>query len=550
MAKRKRIVLSIEEKLKVCEMFRNKIPKTDIMLKYSIGKSTVNDIIKKEESLKNFKMGKSELGISNSAKATKTMKGGMYQKLDSALYLWFRQQREKGTPVTGPILLEKATEFHKLLYADSSTQFNASYGFQWRFCKRFGIKSLAISGEKVSADVISADDFVNSFSKITDGYSLDQVFNCDETGLYYKMLPGRTLTTIHNDPSGTKKVKERVTINACSNASGSIKLPLLFIGKAKNPRCFHGIDKSTLPVVYRSQKNAWINTVIFNDWFQNCFVPDVKKKLTEIGQEPKALLLLDNCSAHPNEDELASSDGLIVAKFLPPNVTSLIQPMDQGVLECLKRIYRKSILKDLTSQTEDDMLGFLKKIDILKVVENISYAWEQIRPETLRKSWRKLIPLEEFSLEKSAVCSETESILNDDFVEQFAALNIVLAPSDINEWFQNDGPGYEHMDEQGIVDLVTAPAEDMRDEEDADENAELSNRKEQCPVSHADAMRMFDDCLTWLRFQQEATVSNTSTLVRLRELAAEKRESLRRQSKIDSFFRPVVASDANDDTVF
>ena len=31
------------------------------------------------------------------------------------------------------------------------------------------------------------------------------------------------------------------------------------------------------------------------------------------------------------------------------------------------------------------------------------------------------------------------------------------------------------MDEQGIVDLVTAPAEDMRDEEDADENAELSN---------------------------------------------------------------------------
>jgi len=112
-----------------------------------------------------------------------------------------------------------------------------------------------------------------------------------------------------------QKVKERVTINACSNASGSIKLPLLFIGKAKNLRCFRGIDKSTLPVVYRSQKNAWINTVIFNDWFQNCFVPDVKKKLTEIGQEPKALLLLDNCSAHPNEDELASSDGLIVAKF-------------------------------------------------------------------------------------------------------------------------------------------------------------------------------------------------------------------------------------------
>ena len=82
-----KVVLSIEEKLNVCKMFRNKILITDIMLKYSIGKWTVNDIIKKEESLKNFKVGKSEIGVSNSVKATKTMKGGMYQKLDSALYL-------------------------------------------------------------------------------------------------------------------------------------------------------------------------------------------------------------------------------------------------------------------------------------------------------------------------------------------------------------------------------------------------------------------------------------------------------------------------------
>jgi len=57
-------------------------------------------------------MGKSELGVSNSVKVTNTTKVGMYQKLDSAIYLWFRQQREKGIPVTGPILLEKATEFH------------------------------------------------------------------------------------------------------------------------------------------------------------------------------------------------------------------------------------------------------------------------------------------------------------------------------------------------------------------------------------------------------------------------------------------------------
>ena len=56
---------------------------------------------------------------------------------------------------------------------------------------------------------------------------------------------------------------------------------------------------------------------------------------------------------------------------------------------------------------------------------------------------------------------------------------------------------------------------------------------------------MFDCCLTWFRIQLEATVSNTSTLVQLRKFAAEKRESSRKQSKINSYFsRSSVANDS------
>ena len=130
-----------------------------------------------------------------------------------------------------------------------------------------------------------------------------------------------------------------MTINACSNALGTIKLPLLFIGKYKKPRCFKNISRESLPVIYENQLNAWVNTEIFAKWFHGSFVPTVKRKLIELGIEPKAVLLLDNCSAHPDETELMSSDGKIIAIFLPPNVTSLIQPMDQGVLESMKRRY-------------------------------------------------------------------------------------------------------------------------------------------------------------------------------------------------------------------
>ena len=131
-----------------------------------------------------------------------------------------------------------------------------------------------------------------AFQAMTEGYSANQIFNCDETGLYFKMLPGRTLASVHNQPDGTKKAKDRVTINACANASGTIKLPLLLIGKAKNPRCFRTINKEALPVVYRNQKNAWVNTQIFRDWFLNCFIPETKLKLRELGQEEKAVLFL------------------------------------------------------------------------------------------------------------------------------------------------------------------------------------------------------------------------------------------------------------------
>ena len=135
--------------------------------------------------------------------------------------------REKGVPVTGPILLEKANENHALLYADSPKPFTASYGLQWRFWNRFGIKRLSICGEKLSADLISADEFVQNFAELTDGYTRDQIFNCAETGLCYKILPGPTLTTVHNDPIGAKKAKERITIKACANATGTIKASIV-----------------------------------------------------------------------------------------------------------------------------------------------------------------------------------------------------------------------------------------------------------------------------------------------------------------------------------
>ena len=97
----------------------------------------------------------------------------------------------------------------------------------------------------------------------------------------------------------------------------------------------------------------------------------IRSKLTSLGEEPTGLLLLDNCSSHPDDEELISDDGAILNlhQLFLPNVTSLIQPMDKGVLQTLKKRYKKKLLRRLI--IEDDMVrsvvDFLKGIN-MKVV--------------------------------------------------------------------------------------------------------------------------------------------------------------------------------------
>ncbi len=134
----------------------------------------------------------------------------------------------------------------------------------------------------------------------------------------FRLLPDVTLAAnFEKSVAGRKKLKERVTLNLCSNASGTIKLPVHLIGKAKRPQCFKNMDISLLPVKYTNQSNAWMTTDQFSDWFHQDFVPYVRKSLVSLGEQPKAVLILDNCSAHPDPENLVSDDGTIFAKYLP-----------------------------------------------------------------------------------------------------------------------------------------------------------------------------------------------------------------------------------------
>ena len=105
------------------------------MNQFKIGKSTLNNISRSEEKFTQFKAEKNELGIPGAVKTCKAIKNGGFDKLDSELYIWFRQQREKGCPETGPILMGKASEFHRLIYGESPSPLLQARGSSGAFAE-------------------------------------------------------------------------------------------------------------------------------------------------------------------------------------------------------------------------------------------------------------------------------------------------------------------------------------------------------------------------------------------------------------------------------
>ena len=91
--KRKRVVLSISDKLQICQQVKNGRSLQSVAGEYGVGKSTVHNIVKSEKKLRVFQK---EITDGDCIKKRKTMKGSLLTELDKAVYLWFMQQRSKG----------------------------------------------------------------------------------------------------------------------------------------------------------------------------------------------------------------------------------------------------------------------------------------------------------------------------------------------------------------------------------------------------------------------------------------------------------------------
>ena len=179
---------------------------------------------------------------------------------------------------------------------------------------------------------------------IISNYDPENVYNMDETGLFFRLLPRYTLLLPCEDISSTrgKKAKERVSLVVCTNATGTHKISCTLIGKPKVPSC---IKNREWPVTYISQNKAWMDVTTCWKWFEEVFYPQVRRRTGR-----PILLLMDNAPGH----FVAFEKNNVKVVFFPPNCTSWKQPCDLGIIAALKKRYKYLYLKDVLGFYELD----------------------------------------------------------------------------------------------------------------------------------------------------------------------------------------------------
>ncbi|KAF6031898.1 TIGD5 [Bugula neritina] len=162
------------------------------------------------------------------------------------------------------------------------------------------LQSFSLHDEGASIDKKDAEEHISQCYHLIQegGYTVDQVYKADETGLHWRQPPRKIISPRSSHIQDFNEQNERLTVLVCTNRSGSHQLKPLVIGKYRSPQCFHHVKVDCLPVVYDHSIKGLMTATTLENWFHKSFVPAVKTHLEERQLEAKALLLLNSCPAH------------------------------------------------------------------------------------------------------------------------------------------------------------------------------------------------------------------------------------------------------------
>lgn len=241
------------------------------------------------------------------------------------------------------------------------------------------------------------------------------------------------------------------------------------------------------------------------------------QKQIEEGRNEKVLLILDNAPSHPSEDQLNSIHENFKVIYLPPNVTAVLQPMDQGVIEQTKKIYKKNMLRLLLmgtlKQTE-----FLKQLTILDCCNMIAEAWNNVSINNLRKAWKNLLPIENAT-------DSTSSDNCDNFNRFFNQVsNEICTQDELDLWFNTDAKN-EGWKLQTIDDIINdLQNKENYEHESAEEEEPEENNNYTLNKLSKEIIQVVHIFKNWSQYQKECTKTDFESITKMLSVAEKQLE--------------------------
>ena len=318
--------------------------------------------------------------------------------LDNQVFEMFQRLRSKNYPLNGPTLKRIALKIaNKMQYSS----FKASNGWLEKFKARHQLSFKVLSGELKSANYSAVTSFKKVFDDKMKKYASSDVYNCDETSLYYRSISKKSFVSIEDNCKGIKTKKDRVTLLLCCSMIGDKKQPFI-IGKYKNPRCFKNVDIKKFNVKYVHSTNAWMNQILFKNW------------LAEFNQEMRLenrhiLLIMDNAPSHAIE-EFSN----IEMFYLPKNTTSLLQPLDMGIIKAFKNYYQNSLIQRLIEIEKDSIDASINDVDMLETLFLCSNAWESVTIDTIKNCFEKAFNFSGHYITENSSMELSDNVINKE----------------------------------------------------------------------------------------------------------------------------------------
>ena len=164
--------------------------------------------------------------------------------------------------------------------------------------------------------------------------------------------------------------------------------------------------KSLYSYDYDHSRNAWMTSTIFQQWFLQSFVPEVRHHRQKQGLDTSAIVLLDNCPPRsPDQQQLGRGRSRPCS-----SPKHNLQPLDQCVIQNVKMNYRKTLMKRILEES-CTIPESLKKINLKTTFDQLSEAWDKVKPSSIDNCWTHALK-EAFSQE----VQEDEEENDEDFL--------------------------------------------------------------------------------------------------------------------------------------